>query len=472
MGTQSLPLSILCDVTSTPLTQSVSASLLNQAICIGNSGVIPSQGPNSRAVLMPNLAALTTAGFSATDPEYLYAQTYFSQNPTPQYLWVGCQDPTAIGTLALDPTFGGTGYAVGDVFLVTQSSASFGYGTVTAVSSGVVTAVSVISGRQGTGYTVGTGLSTVAQSPSVGTGLEVNITAIGETPLQAVTACRIAAPAWYACSVTTATDADHLAITEYAQTAAPLMQYIYATTSSNALTGAPGNIFTLLKTANYTRAHGSYFTTQGGAAPNNAYIAAALAGVASGRTTGLASSNFTLAGKTLVGIIPEALSEAQFNVFAGTPGLGFGNNGNVYLNFAQSYSFYEQGINSNGIPFMTQLGLDMLTVDAQISVLNVYAGNASIAQDDVGQSLITQAVRGACDRSLARGFLAPGTTWNGPQILSLSPGTVLPHGYMVQSPSFSTQSAGDKALLKGMPVYVAVIIAGSQQSFTISISTQ
>ena len=42
-------------------------------------------------------------------------------------------------------------------------------------------------GQQGTGYSVATGLSTTGGS---GTGLQVDITAIGESALQAAMACR------------------------------------------------------------------------------------------------------------------------------------------------------------------------------------------------------------------------------------------------------------------------------------------
>jgi hypothetical protein len=67
--------------------------------------------------------------------------------------------------------------------------------------------------------------------------------------------------------------------------------------------------------------------------------------------------------------------------------------------------------------------------------------------------------------------------WNGPAIPllptgGLTVGTALATGYWVGSSSFSTQSSADRALFKGMPVYVAVILAGTQQSFIIGVSVQ
>jgi hypothetical protein len=479
MSTQPLPLSILCDMSVSVTPAGVSVSAFNQGLIIGNSGRIPSYGANSRCVLVPTSTlntSLAALGYQPTDPEYIEAQLYADQAPQSPYLWMGCQDPSALQTITLDSGHGGTNWSAGDTFLVLQSNASYGYGKVLTASGGAVQTVQVISGQQGTGYSAAVGLLTTAQLPSTGAGLEVNIIAVGETPLQAVTACRVAQPAWYTVSTTTATDSDNVAIVAYLQNAQPAAQLIYSTQSLSALQGTVGNVFSLIKAANYGRAHGCYSTVQGGLAPNNAYIAGAIAGKAMGLNTGLANSNFSLAAKTLIGVTPEPLEQTQINVFAGTPGLGFGNNGNSYNNYANSYDFYYQGVNGNGLNFMTVLGLDMLAADAQISILNVLQSLPSIPQEDPGQALILNAARGACSRSANRGFIAGGV-WNGVAIPllptgGLVPGTSLANGFWVGSSSFSTQSSGDRALFKSMPVYIAVILAGTQQSFTIAVNVQ
>lgn len=479
MSTQPLPLSILCDVSVSVTPAGVSVPAFNQGLIIGNSGRIPSYGANSRCVLVPTSTvdtSLSALGYLPADPEYIEAQLYADQTPKAQYLWMGCQDPTALQTITLDSGHGGTNWSAGDIFLVLQSNASYGYGNVLTATGGVVQTVQVISGQQGTGYSVASHLLTTAQLPSTGVNLQVNITAVGETPLQAVTACRVAQPAWYTVSTTTATDSDNVAIAAYLQNAQPAAQLIYSTQSLSALQGTVGNVFSLIKAANYSRAHGCYSTTQGGLAPNNAYIAGAISGKAMGLNTGLANSNFSLAAKTLIGVTPEPLTQAQINVFAGTPGLGFGNNGNSYNNYANSYDFYYQGVNGNGLNFMTVLGLDMLAADAQISILNVLQSLPSIPQTDPGQALILNAVRGACSRAANRRFIATGV-WKGIAIPllptgGLTPGTSLANGFWVGSSSFSTQSSGDRALFKSMPVYICVILAGTQQSFTIAVNVQ
>ena len=493
MATLPLPLSILADVSVSVTPAGVAVPAFNQGLIIGDSGRLPSYGANSRCVLIPGAdweASMVALGYQTTDPEYLEMGVYFGQNAPPvtppQYGWVGCQDPTAIQTIAVDSGHGGTGWAVNDQFLISQSNASYGYGVVLTAPGGVVATVGIAPGKQGTKYSVGTGLTCTAVLPSVGINLEVNITAVGETPLQAVTACRVKQPAWYTVHCIPATDADNIAIVEYAQNTQPAFQNIYSTNSLSALLGTTGNIFTLLKTGKYSRGHGMYTTTQGGSAPNNAYQDAAVMGVAMGLNTGAPNSNFSLAAKSLVGMTPvnggpdtntgAPLTFDQINVFAGTPGIGFGNNGNSYNDYAGDYDFYYQGVNSNGLSFVTVLGLDQLAADAQVSALNVLQSLPSIPQTDPGQALILNAIRGACNRAGTRGFLAPGT-WNGPAIPllptgGLTPGTALNTGYWVGSSSFSTQSSADKALFKSMPVYVAVILAGTQQSFTIAINVQ
>lgn len=470
MSTQPLPLSVFCDVqvTATPIAPVVPT--FNQSLFTGTSTTIPSIGANSRCRDYASVADAIADGFDPTDPEIIELGLYFAQSPAPQIGWLGRQDLTALQTIVPAAGNEGTDYVVGDLVVVVQGSAAGGIVEITAVDpdTGAATAAVVVSGEQGTGYSVANGLATTGGS---GTGFKVNITVVGETVLQAITACRLAQPAWYTASATNSTDADDIACAQFAQTATPQMQYLYGTQSASALNGTAGNVFSTIKGMNLSRAHGAYSTVQGGAAPNNLYIAGAIAGRAMGLNTGLANSNFTLDAKALTGIVTEPLSLAQINKFAGTPGQSLGNNGNCYVNVANTYNFYIQGVNGNGTFFDQVLGLDMLAADAQLSVVTALATMNSIPQDNGGQSILLSAVNGACARSAARGFLAGGT-WTGPTVLAVTAGTSLPLGYLAQSDLFTNQSAADRALRKGMPIYITVILAGSQQSFTIGIFVQ
>lgn len=471
MSTTPLPLSIICATTVTATPQGAVTPQFNVGLITGPSGRIPIFGANARLRNYANVAAMIADGFQENDPEVIEAGLYFGVGTNvPQSVWVGSEEPTAIRTLNIHAGATPTLWAVGDQFSITQGPAAGGIGEVTAEAEGVPSAIEIIS--QGHGYSVANSLATVALNGGTGIGLTVDITAIGETPAQALAACRAAQPAFYTASSTDATDTDHLACAQFAQSATPPMQYVYGTQSASAASGATGNIFSLIKAQLLMRAHGAYSTTQGGLFPNNAYIAGAIQGRAMGLNTGLAASQFTLDAKTLPGVSVEPLSLTQVGVIAGLPQSGLtGNNGNVYVNIQNSYNFYLQGVNGDGTWFDQVLGLDMLAADAAISVVNVLASLASIPQDDAGQSLCLNAALGACARAATRGFLATGV-WDGQTVLNVSAGTPLPLGYLAQSPSFLTQSPADKKARKGMPIFLTVILAGAQQSFTIGINVQ
>lgn len=466
MATFTLPLSDLFDVSVSISPQAPATPAFNQALIVGTSAVVPSVGPNSRCVQFTGSTILTqmiTYGFSLTDPEYLAATWYMSQSPAPNFLWIGRQNLTAINTAI--PTSGniGTGYVVGDIILVASGMASGGYLRVSSIgSNGTVTGLATIAGEQGTGYSVATGLATSGGS---GTGLEVDITVLGETPLQAVQACRVASISWYLVYAIAAVDTDNIAIVEYAQSAVPQMDVFFSTATPTVLVSTTTtDIFSVLKAGLYNRYQGVYSTIQGGLAPNNAYFAAGLMGVAMGLNTGLANSYYTLAYKGVIGMTAEPLTQAQFNTVQTK-------NGNAYINFSNTYNWYQNSKTGSGQYFDQILGLDMLASDIQFGCANLLNSAVSIPQTDGGQSQLIHAVNQACQLSVARGFLAAGI-WEGATIINLSAGQSLTSGYLAQSYPIATQTPADRAARKAMPIYVAIILAGSMQSLTIAVYVQ
>ena len=100
--TPPLNLSNIVDITVTVSPSAVTANQFNQGLFLGPSNVIPSYGTNPRLRQYTSTAAMLADGFTATEPEYIAAQIYFSQVPTPQYIWIGRQDATAIGAIVID----------------------------------------------------------------------------------------------------------------------------------------------------------------------------------------------------------------------------------------------------------------------------------------------------------------------------------------------------------------------------------
>jgi hypothetical protein len=369
------PLSVVCNVSVAVSPVAAASPTFNQGLIVGPSTIIPA---STRVQQYPNLAAMTTAGFTSANPEFVAAEQYFGQTPTPTTLWVGCQNVSA-----------------------------------------------------------------------------------SESALAALQACRAASSSWWGCMVTDAALADHEAIAAWIQAITPASCYFYTTSDAAVLAGTAGNVLLTLQAASYNRAFGIYSTAQSGAAPNNVYAAAAALGVAMGLNNGLANSNFTMKFKTLTGITAEPLTASQVSSIETS-------NGNLYLNFSNTYNWLEQGVVANGQFLDEILSLDMLTSDIQYSVANLLISQPSVPQTNAGEAQLIAAVSGAFDRAVTRGYIAPGT-WNGQTVLNVSAGTPLPKGYLCQAQSFTAQSAGDRAARKAMPIYATFIEAGSMHSITIGV---
>lgn len=436
----------------------------NQGCIIGSSAVIPTFGGSgvTRIRQYNSLNGMLADGFTNTEPEYLAAQLYFGQTPAPEFLWVGRQDLTAIATLIPHSGNAGTGYKVGDIIAVTQGGATGGWASVTTIGgSGAVTGLAVVTTNDGTGYTVATALATTNIN-STGSGLEVDITAVGETPLIAFQNCRIANSTWYAGVVVTAVTADHEAIAAYAQAATPLTFYWATTGDAAVLNNTTNNLAAFLKAASYTSTALIYSTTQSGAAPNNAYAAAAAMGLEMGLNTGLANSYFTMWGKVLTGVIAEPLTQSQVNVING-------NNCNVYIGYVNQYTILQPGITPGGIYVDQILNRAILQANLQFAIMNLLVSVPSVPQTDPGEQQLIHVCNAVCQEAVTTGYLAPGTYEGIQPIIDLDPGDPLPGGFLCQAFPFATQSQADHAARKAMPIYIVINESGAVQSVVINV---
>ncbi len=473
MGAYSLPLSQILNVAVVVSPAAVPGPSFNQALIVGPSNVIPS---SERLRLYSSVAAMLADNFTDDDPEYKAATLYFGQTPQPTYLWVGRQDLTAIAAVEAG-TYAGTGYKAGDVVTVVQAGASGGKLKVTAIGTGgAVTGFEIVPGSRGTLYSVASGLSTTGGS---GTGLSVNITAIGETPLQAMQACRVAQTDWYACMfVGTATDADCLEIAAFIESASPASVYFVTTGEADVLNTPADNLLADLKSAKYRRTFAMYATTQGGTFPNNAYASAAPMGYAMGANTGAAGSYFDVMFKAIYGVAPEPLTQSQANAICGpidrsSPGL----NANVMLSYQNgSYSWIQPAIMASGDFFDEVLNLDMLASDMQFSGVNLLTSVPALPITDGGVTMMKNVLAGACERAKARGFIAPSGIWQGVGVgtgsAAIEPGDALPQGYYLYAPPVSSMSAARRAARIMPPITALVIEAQSGHSLAVTLDVQ
>lgn len=464
-----LPLSDIVNVIVLVTPQAPAAPSYNQGLLVGPSTVIPAA---QRVRKYTSINQMLTDGFNLSSPEVIAAALYFSQLVPAQSVLIGRQDLTSIQTWNLHSGAIGTGFVVGDLCGVIDGGASGAILKVTAINgSGAITAAQLIA--PGTGYTVANNL---ALSGGTGTGGAIDITAIGDTYLYAVSQCRVASNSWYGVMCCNATTADHEAIAPIVQALKPASAYIFSTADAAVLNNQTGNVLAILFAQNLSRTLGIYSTAQNGAFPNNLYSAAAVLGLAMGLNTGLVNSAYTLFGKTIVGVAPEPLTETQFeNITA----IG----GNLYLNFGGNY---QAGTFVGGYTIMTGgtmmaastyfdqiINRDMLSSNIQFNVMNRLTELPKVAQTDPQQTVFIDAVNAAAEVAVGIGYIGSGGEWNGPTVLKLEDGDFIPsNGFVTQSPSYNTQSTSDRNARKAMPVYLSYIEAGAAQSITIGVYDQ
>ena len=192
----------------------------------------------------------------------------------------------------------------------------------------------------------------------------------GETFVEALQACREANSEWYIAVCLNAAYADHIACAAYIESVTPSSVYAYTTWDAECLTGtaSPPDIFTYLKSLDYARTIGQYATTQTAVYPNNIYAIVAIMGYACGQNSGLANSAFTLKFKQETGIAVEPLTSSQITIIEG-------NNGNVYLNYANYYTIFEQGKMADGTFFDERINLDMFVNNLQLTIMDLLYQN-------------------------------------------------------------------------------------------------
>ena len=128
--TPPLALSNIIDISVTVSPSAPAVNSFNVGLFVGPSTIIPSYGANSRVQTFTSTSAMLSAGFSASNPEYIAAQIYFSQTPAAQLFAVGRQDLTAIGTATLDGRTVSDGSITEGTDTLTSATANFSSGDV------------------------------------------------------------------------------------------------------------------------------------------------------------------------------------------------------------------------------------------------------------------------------------------------------------------------------------------------------
>lgn len=270
-----------------------------------------------------------------------------------------------------------------------------------------------------------------------------------ESITEALAACRAKNDQWYGFAPLTTETAEVKAAALWAMGGRAVCFYTQDDPASA--------LFADLKAQDIRRALGLYSATP--------HAACAVMGFAMGAMNDTASSAYTLAYKSLSGVAPDSMTSTQLAALKAQ-------NANVYIERAGGYKLLEQGVTADGTPFDEVIGLDRLTSDVQIAVMDVLSGTRTkVPYTNAGMVTLNNAVEAELERARSRGFIAPGL-WTGPNILQLNTGDALPSGYLVQAGAVEDQPAADRAKRKAPPIYVCVKLAGAVEHVAIRLNVE
>jgi hypothetical protein len=382
---------------------------------------------------------MITDGFLTTDPEYKAALLYFSQEPAPTRVLIGRQVTTAPFT--------------GNCAIATDSAV---------VTPASMTGIEVGQVVSGTGIAVGAvvkemGATTITLdkvATATNAAASLTFTAVVETAVEALHACRAADYEWCTYLLCGATKDEVLSMAGEVEVMTPSTIQFFTTADADVLAGTAGNIFETLKGLKYNRTLGQYSTKHTDA------VASAL-GYAMGANTGLADSAYTLALKDEPGVTVESITETQYKNITD-------NNGNVYVNRGDLYNMFEPGVMADGTFFDEVINLDKLVNDLQITGIDALKAVPRVAQTENGITYLLTRLKEPCETALKVGFVAPGK-WTSKDVLRLKNGDYLSKGYMIMSESIDSQAIADREARKAPAIYVALKLAGAVHSAVIGV---
>jgi hypothetical protein len=136
-------------------------------------------------------------------------------------------------------------------------------------------------------------------------------------------------------------------------------------------------------------------------------------------------------------------------------------NCNAIVNYANGARLIEYGTSASGEFTDTIIGADALALDLQNSIFNVlYTSPTKVPQTDPGMELLKNAASATCSGYAANGWLGAGT-WNAQGFGTLKTGDLLPSGFYVFAPSMLTQDQGDRAARRAPLMQIAAKTAGA-----------
>lgn len=423
----------LSDILSITVKMPVASSTgtnFSLGLLLSNNSVVT---PYQRVAVYSSIAAMTAAGFASDSPEVKAATLYFGQSPAPSQIAVGviagASTPTVVTQTA------------GSNAIVLGSAAGIGVGQ-------SVTGTGIPSNTTVTSVNLTTDTITIS-APATSSASSGTLSIAAETQAQALTACRAANMDWYGDYMIGAADADIEALAALNESTSDCA-YFYDTADAAIPSSATDDLASTLMGQSYNHTVGIYSTT-------TQYAGAAVMGLMCGLNSGTYNA-FTLADKTLTGVTPEPLTSAQLTNLEGK-------NINVYSTRLARYSLLELGVSASGADFGDVAGLDILVQNIQDAVMNLRMNSTKIPMTDIGVAQYTAAITTPLESAYSADFLAAGA-WEGNTVGSLTAGTMLTHGYSIQTSSVTTANKSSKST---PPIYVCIYEAGNIRKVVLNV---
>ncbi len=193
--------------------------------------------------------------------------------------------------------------------------------------------------------------------------------------------------------------------------------------------------------------------------------AAAVMGCAMGQHSAHTSSAFSLCYKTVGGMQPSSLTQAQVEAIEA---LG----GNVYVTRGYTHTLLEKGSTPSGYRFDEVLYLDMIAEDLQNAAVSLLADNPDkLPQTDDASAQFMNAFSSVLIGYTNRGILAT-AKWRGACAGRISAGDYVENGFVLWADSYDDQSEADRAAHKAVPIQCALTLAGSLESVVITVNVR
>ena len=474
-------------------TTSAQSQSLSNLLIVGTSDVID---VSTRIRNYTSLAEVVV-DFGTTAPEYLAAQVYFAQSPTPNQLSIGRWAKTASAGILIGAVVSPTdqilstwtsitngsfnialnGGSVTPVGPINFSTATNLNGVATLIQNALATAslsATVLWNSSNQQFTIESSVTGTSSSvsfltaPSTGTDisamLSLTATSSGAYTVNGIAAESALAAAtlfdinygqtYYGYFQIGTSDTDVVNIAEYIQGAANKHLYFVNTSEGGVLVSTDtSNVAYLLKQLKISRTVVQY-------SAYNVYAVLSFAAKLLSVDYTANQSVLTMMYKQEPTVTAESINQNQLAALTSF-------NCNVFVNYNNGAAIIQNGVVSSGDYVDIIAGTDWLSLFIQNTCFNLlYTSNTKIPQTDPGNGILKGGIVNCLDQSVTNGLVAPGI-WDQAGFGVLKQGQRLPTGYYVYQPSVDLQAQVDREARKSVTFQVAAKLAGAIQTVSV-----